>query len=69
MSQKSTGFVSEIDQFLEEFDKKHPELSASQRKELAKAQQIALLRDRANMTATKVKVPQAPIYDWFNKNE
>lgn len=64
MSQKSTGFVSEMDQFLQGYDKKHPELSASQRKEQAKFQRIYRLRDVADGSA-----PKKPIDDWFNNNE
>lgn len=37
--------TSEIDQFLQKFDVDHPKLSESQRKEIAKAERIAKLRD------------------------
>lgn len=39
------GFVSEADRFLQEFAHKNPELSTSQRAEVAKSQRIASLRD------------------------
>lgn len=38
-------FVSEIDDFLTEFDQSHPEKSLSQQKEIAKHARIAQLRD------------------------
>lgn len=40
-------YVSEVDQFLQEFDKKHPLKSKSQQKEIAKAKRIYRLRDNA----------------------
>jgi hypothetical protein len=43
---KQTNYVSGIDQFLQEFDKQHPELSKSQRKEIEKSQRISRLRDK-----------------------
>jgi hypothetical protein len=42
---KNSGFVSEIDQFLQKFDQEHPELSAAQRKEKLKYERIYRLRD------------------------
>lgn len=38
-------YTSELDQFLASFDKEHPALSASQRKEKEKYQHIYQLRD------------------------
>lgn len=38
-------FVSEIDDFLTQFDLSHPEKSLSQQKEIAKHARIAQLRD------------------------
>ncbi len=38
-------FVSEIDDFLTQFDQSHPEKSQSQQKEIAKHARIAQLRD------------------------
>ena len=38
-------FVSEIDDFLIQFDQSHPEKSQSQQKEIAKHARIAQLRD------------------------
>ncbi len=46
-NKKLSGYVSEIDSFLQEYDKKHPELSQSQRKEIAKLKRIYRLRDDA----------------------
>jgi len=40
-----TRYVSPIDQFLQAFDRQHPEKSLSQQKEIAKAQRITRLRD------------------------
>ena len=40
-------FVSEIDEFLTQFDQSHPEKSQSQQKEMAKHARIAQLRDSA----------------------
>lgn len=39
------NYVSEIDQFLQEFDKKHPQCSLSQQKEQNKYRRIYQLRD------------------------
>lgn len=39
------SYVSETDEFLAEFDAKHPELSASQKAEIKKAQRISDARD------------------------
>lgn len=39
------NYVSGIDQFLQEFDKKHPQLSLSQQKEQKKYRKIYYLRD------------------------
>ena len=44
---KLTAYVSEIDQFLQEFDRQHPDLTQSQQKEQAKYQRIYHLRDTA----------------------
>lgn len=41
------AYVSEIDQFLQEFDQSHPDKSASQQKEIAKHQRVYRLRDEA----------------------
>jgi hypothetical protein len=38
-------FVSEVDQFLQDFDKQHTTLSKSQQKEVEKYQRIYFLRD------------------------
>lgn len=39
------NFVSELDQFLADFDTQHPEKSASQKASIKKHQRIAKLRD------------------------
>lgn len=41
------NYISEIDQFMQEFDKQHPGLSLSQQKEIAKAKRVAKRRDEA----------------------
>ena len=43
---KPSYFISEIDKFLQNFRKKHPQLSLSQRKEKEKFQRIYELRDK-----------------------
>lgn len=43
-----THYVSPIDQFINQFDKEHPELSKSQHKEKAKYSRVYYLRDVAN---------------------
>lgn len=39
------SYVSDIDQFLQKFDKSHPELSQSQQKEIKKYVRVYQLRD------------------------
>lgn len=46
-------YTSELDEFLENFDKNHPNLSAAQRAEAEKYQRIYRLRDNANATDPK----------------
>ena len=46
------NFVSEIDQFLAEFDKRHPQQSPSQQYEIKKYERIARLRDQAEVEST-----------------
>ncbi|HSW69163.1 MAG TPA: CBU_0585 family protein [Gammaproteobacteria bacterium] len=43
-----SNYVSDIDCFLQDYDKKHPELSKSQQKEIAKLKRIYRLRDDKN---------------------
>jgi hypothetical protein len=43
-----TNYVSEIDQFLQNFDESNPAQSRSQEKEIAKYKRIYALRDQAN---------------------
>lgn len=45
-----TNFVSEIDQYLIDFNKTHPQLSVSQQKEKLKYEQIFLRRDHSDPT-------------------
>lgn len=52
------NYVSPIDLFLNKFDQEHPELSASQRLEIAKFQRIYRLRDDANRPDEKNKLPE-----------
>lgn len=48
------NFVSELDQFLEAFDKKHPILTESQQKERSKYIRIYRLRDTALRAPAKL---------------
>lgn len=50
-------YVSSLDQFLHQFDKEHPELSTSQKKEVAKYTRIYELRDNPLVT-TITKLPE-----------
>lgn len=50
-------YVSPMDQFLNEFDQEHPELSKSQLKERAKYQRIYYLRDVSDRPDDK-KLPE-----------
>ncbi len=52
---KLTSYVSEIDQVLQGFDKKHPTLSSSQQKEKTKYDRIYKLRDVAE---TSIETPK-----------
>ncbi len=47
-----SNYVSDIDCFLQEYDKKHPELSPSQQKEIAKSKRVYRLRDDATASDT-----------------
>lgn len=40
-------FVSEVDKFIADYDKQHPEKSASQLEDIKKSERIAKLRDHA----------------------
>ena len=51
-----TEYVSEIDQFLQEFDKQHPDLTKSQQKEQAKYRRIYRLRDTTERPDDTVKL-------------
>jgi hypothetical protein len=52
---KLTDFVSEIDQDLQQFDKKHPQPSRSQQKEQEKYARIYYLRDTADRPEEPIK--------------
>lgn len=52
-----TNYVSPIDKFLNRFDEEHPQLSKSQKKEIAKYKRIYALRDDANHPDEK-KLPE-----------
>lgn len=49
-------YVSEIDQFLANFDKEHPKLSKSQAKEVEKYERIYFLRDTENRPESPKKL-------------
>ena len=51
-----SNYVSEIDRFLQDYDKKHPKLSKSQQKEIAKLQRVYRLRDDASQAETPSKL-------------
>jgi hypothetical protein len=55
------NFVSEVDQFLQRFDKEHPELSKSQQKEVTKYRRIYRLRD----TAERATLPVNKLWEGF----
>ena len=42
---KRTGFVSDVDKFLREYDKKHPDFVESRQKEIKKFAKIFEMRD------------------------
>lgn len=54
-----SNYVSEIDRFLNDFDKDHPELSRSQLKEKVKFKRIYALRDQPNSPEQKT------LPEWF----
>jgi hypothetical protein len=57
------SFVSELDQFIQQFDQQHPEKSKSQIADIKKAARVAQLRDHAiSTTAAEQK-----IWEEFNK--
>ena len=51
-----TNYVSEIDQFLQGFDKQHSEPSKSQQKEITKYQRIYRLRDNVHSIKSAKKL-------------
>lgn len=57
------NFVSELDQFLESFDKKHPTLSESQQKERNKYLRIYRLRDTSSPAETET--PATKLWEGF----
>ena len=48
LKRKLHDYVSDADQFLKNFDKAHPEKSASQQAEIAKHEKLGKLRDEVN---------------------
>ncbi len=56
----ASGYLSELDRFLQEYDKKHPGLSVSQQKEIAKSNRVDRLRD--DVTASD---PASPLWKDF----
>jgi len=46
-------YISEIDRFIDAFDKRHPQKSDSQQKEMAQYSQIFYLRDNVVETTAK----------------
>lgn len=51
-------YVSPLDQFLAEFDKYHPGLSKSQKREVDKYRRIYRLRDEAKQPVSNNKLPE-----------
>lgn len=49
-------YVSDIDKFLAEFDRTHPQKSLSQKKEIAKYKRISDLRDNPVLTDLTSKI-------------
>ena len=52
-----SNYVSEIDQFMQAFDKEHPDKSLSQKHEIAKSERVDRLRDEKDQ-------PDAPKKIW-----
>ena len=48
-----TFYTSGLDEFLHQFDSRHPQLSASQRNEQAKYSRINALRDKPTVESTE----------------
>jgi hypothetical protein len=55
---KLTHYVSDIDQFLADFDRTHSQLSKTQQKERDKYQRINDLRDVVNRPDSTQKLPK-----------
>jgi hypothetical protein len=53
LKKMNKNYVSEVDQFLTEFDKKNPQKSASQLKEQKEYARIGELRDKKSVTGRK----------------
>ncbi|MDF2868294.1 MAG: hypothetical protein K0S11_1764 [Gammaproteobacteria bacterium] len=53
---RDKSYISELDQFLMEFDSQHRKKSAAQLKEINKHQRVANLRDQAQDTASGNKL-------------
>ena len=56
-NKKQMNYVSPIDQFINQFNKEHPQPSKSQQQEIAKYKRIYRLRDDANQPDEK-KLPK-----------
>lgn len=59
------NYISELDQFLQNFDQNNVKKSASQQKEIIKHKRIMQLRDQAKEKACCVTPPEKPIWEAF----
>lgn len=55
-----TYYTSQLDEFLENYDKEHPKLSVSQRKEIDKYKRVYALRDNPHQHS-----PNEQLWDKF----
>jgi hypothetical protein len=62
MARKLANYISELDQYLQVFDKNHLEPSRSQQEEQKKHNRIRLLRDNPSDEKTK---PGSPLWKEF----
>ena len=58
-------YVSEIDQFLVDFDKQNPKKSTSQLKEIQKAERVSRLMKDSNMETTDNSGKNPKLWDEF----
>lgn len=54
--QQDKNFVSDLDKFLQAWDEQHPELSASQQKEIKKHKRVQQLRDHITAADEEHKI-------------